>query len=52
MLRCASTRADQQRSDEDLKRYRALAVANYVSNQKLEVAQADQRKGARRRRPR
>lgn len=39
-----STRADQQRSDEDLKRYRALAASNYVSNQKLEVAQADQRK--------
>ncbi|WP_341914259.1 HlyD family secretion protein [Ferrovibrio terrae] len=39
-----STRADQVRSEEDLKRYRQLAVGNYVSNQKLELAQADQRK--------
>ena len=39
-----STRADQVRSEEDLKRYRQLAASNYVSNQKLEVAQADQRK--------
>jgi membrane fusion protein (multidrug efflux system) len=39
-----STRADSVRSEEDLKRYRALAASNYVSNQKLEVAQADQRK--------
>ena len=39
-----STRADSVRSEEDLKRYRALAAGNYVSNQKLEVAQADQRK--------
>jgi membrane fusion protein (multidrug efflux system) len=39
-----STRADRQRSEDDLKRYRALAASNYVSNQKLEVAQADQRK--------
>lgn len=39
-----STRADSARTDEDLKRYRTLAAGNYVSNQKLEVAQADQRK--------
>lgn len=39
-----STRADQQRTDEDLKRYRQLAAASFVSNQKLELAQAEQRK--------
>jgi membrane fusion protein (multidrug efflux system) len=39
-----STRADQQRTDEDLKRYRQLAAASFVSNQKLELAQTDQRK--------
>lgn len=39
-----SSRADAVRSEEDLKRYRQLAASHYVSNQKLEMALADQRK--------
>lgn len=39
-----SVRADQSRTDEDFKRYQTLAADNYVSKQKLELAQADQRK--------
>ncbi|HEX6956848.1 MAG TPA: HlyD family secretion protein [Ferrovibrio sp.] len=39
-----SARADLLRADDDLKRYRQLAAANFVSNQKLDMALADQRK--------
>lgn len=39
-----SSRAELSRSDDDLRRYNALANAQYVSSQKLENAQTDQRK--------
>ncbi len=39
-----ASRAELSRSDDDLKRYNALANAQYVSSQKLESAQTDQRK--------
>ncbi len=39
-----SSRADQQRTDDDLKRYNALASGQFVSGQKLEAALSDQRK--------
>ena len=39
-----SSRADLTRTDDDLRRYNQLASGQYVSTQKLETAQTDQRK--------
>lgn len=39
-----SAQADLARTDDDLKRYRQLAAASFVSTQKLDISLADQRK--------